>query len=125
MKPLDLTLIGAAAAVVLSAAPALSHAQSAYDYGVDSAAVVAAHSDMSLHQREDQLLGRLSAAWNNGDINHAQYLSVSDELSGVRDQEDRMRAARDGDLTINEMAALHLKLDGIADRIRVMSDNAY
>jgi hypothetical protein len=123
MKLRILSMTGAAAAVALSLAPAMSHAQSAYERGIDASAAVG--GDWTLGQREDWLANHLHMALKDDSIDADQYGSLRDDLDTVRDQESRMRAVQDGQLTDNQTARLEERLNSIGDRMRTLSDVSY
>jgi hypothetical protein len=120
MKRLTTIMTGVAAAAVLSAVPVMSHAQSAYDRGVDASAVIG--GDWTIGQREDWLASHMRQALTHDAIDADQYSSLRDDLDVVRDQEARMRAVQDGQLTDNQTARLEQRLDSIGDRMRALSD---
>ena len=70
MKPLVLSLAGAAAAAALmaSAIPLAAHAKPYAGAPVDANAVVADHGDWTLKEREHWLFSRLEKARDDGSI---------------------------------------------------------
>jgi hypothetical protein len=126
MKPLNMTLMGVAATLVLSAAPiSIVHAQSALSEGVDTTAVVGASGNWTLKEREHWLYNRLDMARDDGAIDREQYDGLHATLDGLRDRENAMRDAHEGQLTDNETASLELKLDGVADEIQSLHDGRF
>jgi hypothetical protein len=124
MNTLKPVLIGAAAIALLATAPV--HAQSAYDYGVDTSAVVGAHSgDWTLRQREDWLSRRIDMARDDRSISDEEHDRIRDQLNDIRDQENHMRDAHDGQLTDNETAALETNIDTMADRIHWLHEDRF
>jgi hypothetical protein len=126
MKPLIFAVTAAAAAVVLSTTPFSSvYAQPAASEGVDSNAVVGASGNWTLKEREDWLNKRLDMARDDGSIDHAEYDRLHDNLDAIRDQENRMRDAHDGQLTDNQTAALETSLDQMADHIHWLHEDKF
>ena len=121
MKSFSLPLLGAAASVLigLACAPAV-HAQ-----GVDASAVVGEHGDWTLQQREHWLDDRLNKARDDVSVDHGEFDRVHHELSRIRDDEDRLRDAHNGQLTDNENAALEARLDGVASQIHWLRENSF
>jgi hypothetical protein len=115
MNILKPVLLGAAAIALLSAAP--SFAQSAFDNGVDTSAVITPHGDWTLREREDWLSKRIDMARDDRSIGNDEHDRIRDELNSLRDQENHMRDAHGGQLTDNETAQLEAGLDSMADRI--------
>jgi len=121
LKPV---LMGAAAVALMSAAPAL--AQSALDDGVDANAVVSAHAgDWTLRQREEWLAKRIDMARDDHSLTSFERDRIRDQLNDLRDQENHMRDAHDGQLTDNETAALETNLDTMADQIHGMHEDRF
>ena len=48
-----------------------------------------------------------------------------DELNDIRDQENHMRDAHDGQLTDNETASLETNLDTMADQIHTLHEDRF
>ena len=121
MKSFSLPLLGAAASVLigLACAPAV-HAQ-----GVDASAVVGEHGDWTLQQREHWLDDRLGKARDDGSVDRGEFDRVHHELSRIRDDEDRLRDAHNGQLTDNENADLEARLDGVANQIHWLRENSF
>ncbi len=109
------------AALLLALTPlAAVHAQA-----VDANAVVSDHGDWTLRQREDWLKDRLDKAKDDHSIDRAEYDRVHDHLNEIRHDEDRMRDRHDGQLTDNETATLEARLDGVADQIHWLHEDAF
>jgi hypothetical protein len=127
MKPLVLSLAGAAAAAALmaSAMPLATHAQSYVGAPVDANAVVADHGDWTLKDREHWLFSRLDKAHDDGSIDGHEYDRVRREMDTIRADEDRMRDNHDGQLTDNESAALEARLDSVAGQIHWLHESAF
>src|SRR5580692_11216858 len=124
MKTLKPILMGVAAVALLSTAPAF--AQSAYDQGVDANAVVPTHSgDYTLRQREDWLSKRIDMARDDRSISNDEHDRIRDALNDLRDHENHMRDAHDGQLTDNETASLETNLDAMADQIHWMHEDRF
>lgn len=128
MKSL-MTLLAAGSAAILAATPmAAAHAQSADDMAVDSNATVAAttHGDWTLKQRENWLHDRLERARDDGSIDHAEYDRVRHRLDDIHHDEDQMRDRHEGgQLTDNENTSLEARLDGVADQIHWLHEDAF
>jgi len=132
MKPLVLSLAGAAAvaALMASAIPA-AHAQSyvrdpAYvGAPVDASVVVADHGDWTLKDREHWLFSRLDKARDDGSIDGHEYDRVKHEMDNIRADEDRMRDSHDGQLTDNQSAELEARLDSVATQIHWLHESAF
>ena len=121
MKPFGLSLLGAASAGLLAfaAAPAV-HAQA-----VDASASVGDHGNWTLKERENWLYSRLDKARDDGSIDHHEFERVRHDLSSIRDDEDRLRGAHDGQLTDNETAELEARLDGVANQIHWLHEESF
>ena len=121
MKPYNLSLLGAAASalIALAASPAV-HAQA-----VDAAAVVGDHGNWTLKQREAWLDNRLDKARDDSSIDRREFERVHHELSGIREDEDRLRDHHDGQLTDNETTDLEARLDGVANQIHWLHENSF
>ena len=121
LKP---ALMGVAAVALMSAAPAL--AQSALDEGVNANAVIGAHNgDWTLRQRENWLAQRIDMARDDRSISGDEHDRIRDELADLRDQENHMRDAHDGQLTDNETAELETHLDTMADQVHFMHEDRF
>jgi hypothetical protein len=121
MKLSNLSLLGAAASALLTlAAVPVAHAQA-----VDTSAVVGDHGNYTLKQRESWLTDRLDKARDDGSIDRSEFDRVHHELSRIRDDEDRLRDAHDGQLTDNENTDLEARLDGVADQIHWLHEESF
>jgi hypothetical protein len=125
MKALSLALSGVAAAVAFTGLPMHAHAQSAFDYGVDTTAVISDRGAWRLAQHEDWLSNRLHTALKHDDIGADQYRHLRGELDAVRDDSTRFRARQDGVLTTGQVTRLENRLDEIANRLAVLRDSGY
>jgi demethoxyubiquinone hydroxylase (CLK1/Coq7/Cat5 family) len=113
-------MLGAATALMaLASAPAV-RAQA-----VDTSAVVSDHGNWTLKEREHWLSDRLDKARDDGSIDHHEYMRVRDELSGIRDDEDRLRDHHDGQLTDNETTDLEARLDTVASQIHWLHEESF
>jgi hypothetical protein len=121
MKLFSLSLLGAAASTLL----AFAAVPTAQAQAVDTAAVVGDHGNYTLKQRETWLDDRLNRARDDGSIDHHEFERVHHELSGIRDDEDRLRDAHDGQLTDNENTDLEARLDGVADQIHWLHEESF
>ncbi len=83
------------------------------------------HGDWTLKEREDWLSNRLDKARDDGALDHHEYDRVHDQLKGIRHEEDRMRDHHDGQLTDDETQMLEARLDGVADHIQWLHENAF
>jgi predicted transglutaminase-like cysteine proteinase len=109
---LGLTGLGALAALSLAAASASAQVASApYDWG-----------NRTLAQREDALTSRAHHSWDDGWIDQAQFLGVTNEIAGVQRAEDRLRNEQSGELTSRQMTNLQDRNDRVASQINRMDD---
>jgi hypothetical protein len=116
-----LTALGAAALLALAAPAGPAAAQM-----VDANATVSGdHGDWTLKQREDWLNDRLHASRDDGAIDGREFDRVNHELDLIRDDENHLRGAHDGQLTDNETIALEGRLDAVADKIHWMHENQF
>lgn len=121
MKSFSLALMGAAASGLLAvAAVPTAHAQA-----VDTSAVVGDHGNYTLKEREIWLTDRLDKARDDGSLDRHEFERVHHELSRIREDEDRLRDAHDGQLTDNENTDLEARLDGVADQIHWLHEDAF
>jgi hypothetical protein len=120
MKPFGLALLGAASASLLAFAAPAVHAQA-----VDASAVVGEHGNWTLKERENWLYSRLDKARDDGSIDHHEFDRVHHDLASIRDDEDRLRDAHDGQLTDNETANLEARLDGVASQIHWLHEESF
>lgn len=87
-----------------------------------AAQMVDAHATLSawtLQQRENCLNDRLHASRDDG----GEFGRLDHEMERIRDAENRLRGAHDGQLTDNETIALEGRLDAVADQILWMHEN--
>jgi hypothetical protein len=121
MKSFGFSLLGAASAGLLAfaAAPTV-HAQS-----VDASATIGDHGNWTLKERENWLDSRLDKARDDGSIDRHEFERVRHDLSSIRDDEDRLRGAHDGQLTDNETADLEARLDGVAGQIHWLHEESF
>jgi hypothetical protein len=118
------TLLAATSTAVLLLAPlASAHAQAE---AVDANAVItASHGDWTLKEREDWLFNRLDKARDGGAIDPTEVDRVRHDVEAIRDDEHHMRDHHDGQLTDNETVALEDRLNGVADKIHWLHDDAF
>ncbi len=120
MKASHLSMLGAATALM-----ALASAPAVRPQAVDTSAVVSDHGDWTLKEREHWLYDRLDTARNDGSLDRHEYARVHDELTQIRDDEDRLRDHHDGQLTDNGSNDLEARLDGVASQIHWLHEESF
>jgi len=125
MKLIALPFAAGAAALLVAALPMSPARAQVTGDPVDASALVTAHGDWTLKDREHWLFSRLDKARDDGSIDDHEFDRVHHEMDRIRADEDRMRGDHDGQLTDNENADLEARLDTVAAQIHWLHDSAF
>jgi polyhydroxyalkanoate synthesis regulator phasin len=81
--------------------------------------------DWTLKRREDWLNDKINQAHDQHALGGREADRAHHELDRLRDDENHMRDRHDGQLTDNETSSLEARLDGLADQIVQLHNEAW